>query len=85
MKKELKIDRAIYLVDDEKRSYTFLRRNPDWRDLTPAVNEANKWRIDGYTRVFRSGNTRKFHNKSSRTQIGKMTRNLEHQDGVNIP
>ena len=70
MKRELEIDRAIYLVDDAMRTYSFLRRNPAWRNLTPAASEANKRHIDGYTRVFRSGNTKKFQIQRSSTQVG---------------
>ncbi len=60
MKKELKIDRAIYLVDDESRTYRFLRRNSDWENLDPKENEANKQHIDGYTRIFRNGKKKKY-------------------------
>lgn len=60
MPRELKIDRAIYSVDDETKSYRFLRRNPDWEELDPAENDENKRQIDGYTRTFRDGRTRTF-------------------------
>ncbi len=60
MKKELKIGRAIYLVDDESKTYRFLRRNPDWKNLDPKENEANKLHIDGYTRIFRNGKKNKY-------------------------
>lgn len=60
MTKELKIDKAVYLVDDETKTYRFLRRNPDWKKLDPLQIEANKQYIDGYTRIFRNGKTRKF-------------------------
>ena len=39
MLRELKIDRAIYLVDDETRTYRFLKRNQDWEQLDLAENE----------------------------------------------
>ena len=55
MPRELKIDRAVYLVDDETKTYHFLRRNPDWQELDPAENEANKRQIDGYMQIFRDG------------------------------
>jgi len=35
VKKELVIDRAIYLVNDETKAYRLLRRNPDWKKLNP--------------------------------------------------
>lgn len=60
MTKELKIDKAIYLVDDETKTYRFLRPNPDWKKLDPFENEANKQYIDEYTRILRNGKTRKF-------------------------
>ena len=60
MPKELKIDRAIYLVDDETKTYRFWGRNPDWKKLDPLENEANKRYLNGYTRIFRNGKTRKF-------------------------
>ena len=60
MEKELKIDRAIYLVNDESRTYRFLRRNPVWKNLDSKENEANKKHIDGYTRIFRTGNKKKY-------------------------
>jgi hypothetical protein len=55
---EIKIDRAIYQVNDSARRYWFVRRNPEWRTLSPHENEKNKRRIDGYTRVFNSGQTK---------------------------
>lgn len=60
MPRELKIDRGVYLVDDDKRRYRFLRRNPDWQILDPAENAANKRLIDGYTRIFRDGRRKTF-------------------------
>ena len=60
MVKELKIDRAIYLVDEITRTYRFFRRNPDWDKLDPAENERNKRYIDGFTRVFRDGRRKTF-------------------------
>jgi len=60
MAKELKIERAIYLVDDKTKTYKFLTLNPDWKKLDPQENEANKHYIDGYTRIFGNGKTRKF-------------------------
>jgi len=60
VQKELKIDRAAYLADDETRTYRFLRRNPDWERLDPAENERNKRAIDGYTRLFMDGRRKTF-------------------------
>ena len=61
--RELMIDRAIYLVDNLKKCYSFSRRNPDWRKLSPARNEMNKKQIDGYTRTFRDHRTKTFRYK----------------------
>jgi hypothetical protein len=58
--RELKIDRAVYLVDDKTKTYRYLRRNPGWRSLSPEENEANKKAIDGYTRVLRGGLTKTY-------------------------
>jgi hypothetical protein len=60
MARELKIDRAVYLVDDETKTYRFLRRNPDLEKLDPAENDKNKRQIDGYTRIFRDGRRKTF-------------------------
>ena len=60
MPRELKIDRAIYLVDDETRTYRFLRKNPDWERLDRGQNDRNKRHIDGYTRIFRDGRKKTF-------------------------
>ena len=56
----IKIDRAIYAVDDRSRSYQFLRRNLRWQRLDPRENERNKRRISGYRRVFRDGRTKTY-------------------------
>jgi hypothetical protein len=57
--RELRIDRAIYLVDDEAKTYRYLR-NPEWVSLPPEENEANKRAIDGYRRIFRDGQTKTY-------------------------
>jgi carboxymethylenebutenolidase len=58
--RELRIDRAIYLVDDEAKTYRYLRRNPEWVGLPPEDNEANRRAIDGYKRIFRDGQTKAY-------------------------
>jgi SAM-dependent methyltransferase len=58
--RKLKIDRAVYLVDDDRRTYAFLERNPDWARLSPRQNAANKLQIDGYARLFRDGRKKTF-------------------------
>ncbi len=60
MARELKIDKAVYLVDDRTRTYRYLRRNPEWERLTAEENETNKSAIDGYLRHFRDGRSRKY-------------------------
>ena len=57
MERELKIDRAIYAVDDVALTYRFLKRNPAWRELCAAENEANKAQLEGYVRILGSGET----------------------------
>jgi SAM-dependent methyltransferase len=58
--RKLKIGRAVYLVDDDRRTYSFLERNPDWARLSPRQNAANKLQIDGYVRLFRDGRKKTF-------------------------
>ena len=58
--RKVRIDRAVYLVDDGARTYRFLRRNPSWRDLSQSENKENKKSIDGYTRIFRDGRRKVF-------------------------
>ncbi|MEM2139620.1 MAG: hypothetical protein QXJ74_05525 [Nitrososphaera sp.] len=60
MVRRLKIDRAVYLVDDSARTYRFLERNPDWQSLGSDENRKNKKSIDGYTRIFRDGSRKVF-------------------------
>jgi len=66
MPREMNIDRAIYLVDDETRTYRFMKRNPDWEKLDSNENEENKRQIDGYTRIFRDGRRKTFRYGKSR-------------------
>ena len=44
---ELKIDRAVYLVDEITKTYQYLRRNPEWRHLDPKENERSKRHLVG--------------------------------------
>lgn len=60
MVKILKIDRALYEVDNQAKTYRYLKRNPDWKKLSQEKNRRNKKQIDGYTRIFRDGR-RKIH------------------------
>jgi hypothetical protein len=48
----LKIDRALYKVDDATKTYHYYGRNPDWKNLSKEENTKNKKHIDGYTRIF---------------------------------
>jgi hypothetical protein len=65
MRRELKIDHGIYLIDDSTRTYLFLRSNPEWKEMTAKENEYNKRQIDGYFRVMKDGTKREFHFKGS--------------------
>jgi len=40
--REIKIDKAIYLVDDKLKIYFFKCRNFDWKKLNKEENESNK-------------------------------------------
>lgn len=51
----LRIDRAVYLLDEETKTYRYLRRNPDWESLDPRENERNKRHLNGFTRIFSDG------------------------------
>jgi hypothetical protein len=61
MTKILKIDRALYEVDDETKTYKYYGRNLEWQNLNPVKNEKNKKSIDGYTRIFPDGKQKIFH------------------------
>jgi hypothetical protein len=56
----LKIDRALYEVDDTRRTYRYHGRNKDWRDLDPGENSRNKRLLNGYTRIFSNGKQKVF-------------------------
>lgn len=56
--REVEIDRAVYLVDDEACTYRYLKRNPKWHAVGP--NQANKRSIEGYTRTLRNGRTKAY-------------------------
>jgi len=64
MAKVFKIDRALYEVDDETKTYRYLKRNLDWKNLSEDENERNKKHIDGYTRTFRNGAKKVFKYKN---------------------
>jgi hypothetical protein len=66
MTKILKIDRALYEVDEKNKTYKYYGRNPNWKQLDPAENEENKKSIDGYTRIFPDGSQKVFHYKGNR-------------------
>ena len=75
MKRYLKIDRAIYWVDEDTRTYGFNKRNPDWIDVKPEESIFNLKQLDGYTRVYSKGRTRVFHFDASplrRTRLLRM-------------
>jgi hypothetical protein len=58
-RRKVRIDRAIYLVNDSTRIYRF-ERNPSWKNLPWHVNRKNKKSIDGYARIFRNGGRKTF-------------------------
>ncbi len=65
--RELRIDRAVCLVDDATRTYRYLRRNPAWKDLDPEENQGNKRHLDGYTRIFPDGGTKVYSSRAPST------------------
>ena len=60
MIKILKIDRALYEVDDKTKTYSYYGRNPEWEKLSKEENQRNKKYIDGYTRIFPDGRKKVF-------------------------
>ena len=61
MTKILKIDRALYEVDDQEKNYKYYGRNAKWQELDLAESEKNKKSIDGYIRIFPNGKQKVFH------------------------
>lgn len=51
MTKQTKIDKAIYEVDEKNKTYRFLKRNLDWKNLSSQKNAQNKLLIKGYKRI----------------------------------
>lgn len=51
MKKYLKIDKAIYEIDENAKTYKFVNRNFDWAKTSEEENEKNKKSIEGYSRI----------------------------------
>ncbi|TSA38730.1 MAG: hypothetical protein D4R64_01960 [Porphyromonadaceae bacterium] len=60
MTRKVKIDKGIYEINDETKTYKFHKRNHDWERLDDDENEKNKKSIDGYTRIFRDGREKMF-------------------------
>lgn len=60
----LKIDRALYEVNDETRIYKYCGRNLDWKNLSKEENIKNKQHLDGYTRLFPNGREKTFRFKT---------------------
>ena len=65
--RELAIDRAIYLVDEDTRTYRFVRRNPG---PLPDAETSNRHKREllGYTRVMSDGTTKPFRFVASRSR-----------------
>lgn len=64
--RSVKIDRAIYLVDDATKTYRYSRPNPFWKKLDLAENDRNKKSIHGYVRVFRNSETKRYFYKKGK-------------------
>jgi hypothetical protein len=63
MTEMLKIDRALYEVDDKTRTYRYFGRNPHWENLSKEESRRNKKHVDGYTRIFPDGRKKVFRYK----------------------
>ena len=63
MVREVKIDRAVYIADDKRGTYTFFKSNPNYMQLRKDENEKNKQSINGYARIFKNG-TKKIYKRS---------------------
>jgi hypothetical protein len=59
-RRKVRIDRAVYLVNDDTKTYSFIGRNHSWKDLPQGENKENKKSIDGYTRIFRNDKSKVF-------------------------
>jgi hypothetical protein len=68
MFKRLKVDRSIYLVDDDDKSYRYLGRNLNWQKLTVKQSLSNKKYLDGFTRIFGNDKTKLYHFKKKGVQ-----------------
>jgi hypothetical protein len=82
--REVWIDKAVYLVDDETRTYKLLRRNPDWKELPAAKSFENELALEGFTRVFADGRRRVFHFDESASRR-RHRQSLERQTNVEPP
>lgn len=60
MPRIVKIDRALYEVDDEAKTYCYHSRNREWENLPLEESDMNKRHIDGYTRIFPDGRKKVF-------------------------
>lgn len=56
----LKIDCALYEVDDAQKIYWYQGRNIDWKKLIREENKTSKKHINGYTRSFPNGKRKVF-------------------------
>jgi hypothetical protein len=57
---ELKLDRAVYLVDEITKTDQYLRCNPGWRHLDPEENERSERHLVGYMRILPDGRRKTF-------------------------
>jgi|WetSurMetagenome_2_1015567.scaffolds.fasta_scaffold330000_2 hypothetical protein len=61
MPRLIRIDKAIFEVDDGKKIFKFISRNAQWRAVSKEESESNKKSLDGYTRKFsKTGKMKKF-------------------------
>lgn len=81
MKKLIKIDKAIYEVDEENKYYKFYSNNSNWRKLTASENSANKKQIEGYRRIMgdkiaKNKNKEELYNDLLSESVANLLKNL---------
>ena len=74
MTEEICIDKSIYLVDHEDKSFRLLRRNKTWRNLSEKQNLKNKKLLDGYTKILTNDKTKKYYFNSKSGKLVALQR-----------
>lgn len=74
MERYVKVDKAIYRVDDESKTYSFHKRNPDWQTLDHFESLRNEKQLEGYTRIFKNGRKKVFRFNDALSRLAKERR-----------